>query len=162
MKTLRVEQSCYRGCVTFNSDFFVPIRQWAPIRGLASTKDKLLPNSLYPLPDLNPSPPRHNGCHFADDIFRFFFVTEKICVLMKFWLNFVQGFNCQWHKIGLDNGLAPYKPLSELMRTRFIDAYMRHTARRVSMYPWCISSTISQLQCFTAVLRNAFITIHEH
>ena len=29
-------------------------------------------------------PPGQNGCHFADDIFRYIFVNEKLCILIKF------------------------------------------------------------------------------
>ena len=38
---------------------------------------------------VNSSPPGQNGRHFADDIFRFIFVNEKIFILIKISLKFV-------------------------------------------------------------------------
>ena len=38
---------------------------------------------------LNSSPPDQNGRHFADDIFRFIFVNEKFCILIKISLKYV-------------------------------------------------------------------------
>ena len=40
-------------------------------------------------PYLNFSPPGQNGRHFTDDIFRFIFVNEKFCILIKILLKFV-------------------------------------------------------------------------
>ena len=37
----------------------------------------------------NSFPPGQNGCHFADDIFRCIFVSEKICILIEISLKFV-------------------------------------------------------------------------
>ena len=41
------------------------------------------------LPAVNPSDPRQNGRHFADDIFRCIFVNEKFCILIKISLKFI-------------------------------------------------------------------------
>ena len=70
-----------------------------------------------------------NGHHFADNIFRCIFVSEKFCILIKISLKFVP-------KGQIDNNPALVqimawrrpgdKPLSEPMLTRFTDAYMRH------------------------------------
>ena len=38
---------------------------------------------------LNSSPPGQNGHHFADNIFRCIFMTEKFCILIKISLKFV-------------------------------------------------------------------------
>ena len=35
------------------------------------------------------SPHGQNGCRFADDIFRYIFMNEKFCILIKISLNFV-------------------------------------------------------------------------
>ena len=35
------------------------------------------------------SPPRQNGRHFEDDIFRCIFVDEKFCILIKISIKFV-------------------------------------------------------------------------
>ena len=55
---------------------------------------------------VNSSPPGQNDRHFTDDIFRWIFVNEKSCILIKISLKFV--------------------PNDPIMLTRFIDAYMRH------------------------------------
>ena len=77
---------------------------------------------------INSSPPRQNGRHFADDLFRCIFVNEKFCILIKISLKFVP-------KRPIDNNSALVwimacrpignKPLSEPMLIRFTDAYMR-------------------------------------
>ena len=72
------------------------------------------------------SPPRENGCHVTDDIFKCIFMNEKYCILFfdsKFVPNgpidkksaLVQVM--AWHRTG-------DKPLSEPMLTQFTDAYM--------------------------------------
>ena len=38
---------------------------------------------------VNSSPPRQNGCHFADDIFKWISLTENVSISMKISLNFV-------------------------------------------------------------------------
>ena len=38
---------------------------------------------------VNPSPPKENGRHFADDVFRCIFVNENVCILIKISLKFV-------------------------------------------------------------------------
>ena len=75
------------------------------------------------------SPPGQNGCHFADNIFRCIFVSEKSCILMKISLKFVSKCPIDnkwtllqvmaWRRIG-------DKPFPELMLTQFNDAYMWH------------------------------------
>ena len=65
----------------------------------------------------------------TDDIFRRIFLNEKFCILITKWLkcvpkipndnNAVLVYIMAWRRIG-------DKPLSELMLTRFTDAYMRH------------------------------------
>ena len=77
----------------------------------------------------NSSPLGQNGHHFAYDIFRCIFVTEKFCILTQISLWFVPNGPIDnnpalvqimaWWRIG-------DKPLSEPMLTRFTDAYMRH------------------------------------
>ena len=74
---------------------------------------------------VNSSPPRRNGRHFADDIFKCIFVNEKFRILIKISLKFVPRGPIDnpalvsimaWRRIG-------DKPLSEPMLTQFIDAY---------------------------------------
>ena len=75
----------------------------------------------------HPHPPGQNGRHFADDIFMCIFVNEKVYIMIKISLKFVP-------KGQIDNKPALVhimhriddKLLSEPMRTRFTDAYMRH------------------------------------
>ena len=38
---------------------------------------------------INSSPPGQNGRHFADDIFKYIFVNEKLCSLIRLSLKFV-------------------------------------------------------------------------
>ena len=38
---------------------------------------------------LKSSPPRQNGHHFADDIFKYIFMNEKFCILIRISLKFV-------------------------------------------------------------------------
>ena len=38
---------------------------------------------------LNSSPSGHNVRHFADDIFKYVFMNEKVCILIKISPNFV-------------------------------------------------------------------------
>ena len=73
--------------------------------------------------------PEQNDCHFADDIFKYIFMNEKFCVLIRILPTFVP--TClidnktasvqvtAWRRIG-DN------PLPELVLTQFTDAYARH------------------------------------
>ena len=73
--------------------------------------------------NLNSSLHGQNGCHFADDIFKFIFINEKFCILICISL-FV-------HKGPIDNKSALVrvigdKPLPEPMLTQFTDAYMQH------------------------------------
>ena len=78
----------------------------------------------------NSSHPGQNGHHFADDIFSYvFFVNEKFFILINISLKYIPKgaiYNkpafvqmMAWRRIG-------NKPLSELLPTRFTDAYMRH------------------------------------
>ena len=46
-------------------------------------------SQLYTVSGFNSSPPGQNGRHFADDIFRWFFVNEKFCISIKISLKFV-------------------------------------------------------------------------
>ena len=69
-----------------------------------------------------------NRRYFADDIFKFIFLNEKFCILIRISLKFV-------HKGPVDNNpelvkiMTWYrigdKPLSEPMLIRFTDAYTR-------------------------------------
>ena len=76
---------------------------------------------------VNFSPPGQNGRHFADDLFRYIFMNEKLCILIKISLNFVlKGLInnnpalvliMAWRRIG-------DKPLPGPMLTLFTDAYV--------------------------------------
>ena len=78
---------------------------------------------------VNSSPPGQNGRHFADDIFKRFFLNGNVRISVQFSLKFVP-------KGPIDNKSALVqvmacrlygaKPLSEPMLTQFTDAYMRH------------------------------------
>ena len=86
-------------------------------------------NVTNSLTSINWFPPGHNGPRSADDRFRCIFVNENICILIKISLKFLR-------KGSIDNKPALVeimawrqiddKPLSEPMRIRFTDAYMRH------------------------------------
>ena len=70
-----------------------------------------------------------NGRYFADDIFRWVFVNEKCCILIKISLKTVPNGLINnnpalvkimaWRRIG-------DKPLSESILTQFTDTYIRH------------------------------------
>ena len=80
---------------------------------------------------LNTSRPRQDGRLFADDIFKRIFFNENVNKLIQISLKFVPrcSFNdtsalvskMAWRRLG-------DKPLSKPMMTKFIDAYMRHSA----------------------------------
>ena len=73
--------------------------------------------------------PGQDGHHFTEDIFKYIFMNEKFCILIKISLRFVP-------KSPIDNNPALVqvmtwrrpgdKPLSEPMLTQFTDAYTRH------------------------------------
>ena len=67
--------------------------------------------------DVNSSPPEQNGRHFTDDRFRCKFVPKG-----QIYNNPTLVYIVAWRRQG-------DKPLSELMRTGFTDAYMRHKGR---------------------------------
>ena len=74
-------------------------------------------------------PPGQNCLHFTNDMFRWIFMNEKFCILIKIPLKFVPKgtiYNnpvlvwiMAWCRIGS-------KPLYEPMLTPFTDAYMQH------------------------------------
>ena len=74
-------------------------------------------------------PPGQNGRHFVEDIFRYIFMNEMFCILIKISLKFIP-------KGQIDNNQALVeimawrrkgnKPLSEPMLIRLTDAYMQH------------------------------------
>ena len=112
---LEILQSCAKPLICYN---LCSGHQLAPGRWWVST---LRPqqNDIF-----NSSSPGQNGCHFADDIFRYIFVNEKFCILIKISLKFVpEG--------PVDNYSALIwimarcwigeKPLSEPMWVRFTD-----------------------------------------
>ena len=78
---------------------------------------------------INSSPLGQNGRNYTDDIFRYVFMNEKFCILIRISLKVVP-------KCPIDNkpALAQImvwcrtgsKPLSEPMLTQIADAYMRH------------------------------------
>ena len=73
------------------------------------------------------SPPRQNGRHFADQIFRYIFDNEKLCILLRISLKFVHTGPVAnkptlvqimaWH-------LSVNKPLSEPLMAQFTDVYI--------------------------------------
>ena len=85
-------------------------------------------------PIYNSSSPGQNGHHFADDIFKYIFMNENVCITIS--LKFVpkrpinnipELFQIMaWRRIG-------DKPLSETMLTQFTDAYMRHHPGALSL-----------------------------
>ena len=57
--------------------------------------------------NINSSAPEQNGRHFADDIFRWIFMNENFCILIKNLIEFCSyESNWQYLSIGWDNGLA--------------------------------------------------------
>ena len=79
--------------------------------------------------EVNTSPPRQNGHHFAEDIFRCIFLNENAWIFIMISLNFVPKGSINnipalvqimaWRRRG-------DKPLSEPIPTWFTGAYMRH------------------------------------
>ena len=82
-----------------------------------------------PIPYLNSSLREQNGRHFADDIFKCFYMKQNLCILVRILLKFVskspidskptlvQIISWRW---------TGDKPLSETIVTKFTNAYMRH------------------------------------
>ena len=80
---------------------------------------------------LNTLRPRQNGRRFADDIFKCIFLNENVWIPIIISLKFIPKgpinnipalFQIMaWRRLG-------DKPLSKPMMTKFIDAYMRHSA----------------------------------
>ena len=56
---------------------------------------------------LNSSLPRHNGRHFADDIFKWIFMYEKFYILFKFHRSLFLRAIWQYGSTGSGNGLTP-------------------------------------------------------
>ena len=70
----------------------------------------LIWQALAQLSCINSFPPRQNGHFFADDIFRFIFVNQKFCSLIKISLKFVPQCPIDNNPaLFLDYGLAPNK-----------------------------------------------------
>ena len=68
----------------------VSCQNWGPYPPCLRMADRAL-LARYPriVAPINSFPPRQNGCHFADEIFRRIFVNEKFCTLIKVSLEFV-------------------------------------------------------------------------
>ena len=95
------------------------------VQVMSSYKLPVLLNDAYicvaRLEWVNSSSPGQNGCQFADDIFKFIYVIEEVCILIKISLNFVPMGPIDskpalvqimaWHRPG-------DKPLSEPMVVR--------------------------------------------
>ena len=89
----------------------------------------MMPCGITRLQWVNTLRPRHNGRHFADDIFKCIFLNENAWISLKISLKFVP-------RVQINNNPAMVqkmawrqtgnKPLSEPMTTQFNDAYMRH------------------------------------
>ena len=63
---------------------------------------------MAPIMSLTHLPPGQNGCYSTDDIFRYVFLNEKFCILIKISLKFIpKGPIDNNPSIGSDNGLAP-------------------------------------------------------
>ena len=73
---------------------------------------------------LTSSPPRQNGLHFADDIFRCIVVNENFRILITISLKFVPKFPNDKNRALVQKTSA--KPLSKPMLTQFTDTYMCH------------------------------------
>ena len=78
---------------------------------------------------VNSSPPEENGRNFADDIFKYIFLNENVCILIRMSMNFVpNGLIC--NKSALVEVMACRmfgdKPLPQLISTQSIDVYMRN------------------------------------
>ena len=58
--------------------------------------------------DVTESPPKQNGRHFADDIFKFMFMNEMFCISYQSFTEVCsQGSEWQKDNVGLSDGLAP-------------------------------------------------------
>ena len=77
----------------------------------------------------NSSLPGQNGCHFADNIFKYIFMNEKFCILIRISLKFVPK-GLISNKSALVQVMAwcrtGDKPLPEPMLTQFTDVHMWH------------------------------------
>ena len=62
---------------------------WNRIAKWHGTKRVRVHRMLHPLYHLNTLRPRQNGCHFADDTFKRFFLNENVRILIKISLKFV-------------------------------------------------------------------------
>ena len=80
---------------------------------------------------INSLRPRQNRCHFADDVFKWYFMNENVWIPIKLSLKSVPKGPINnipalvqimaWRRTG-------DKPLSEPMMTQFNDAYIHHSA----------------------------------
>ena len=70
--------------------------------------------------------PGQNGCNFADDIFKYIFVNEIFCILIKIVMKFIPIDNNPKLVQIMAWGHTGDMTLSEPMLARFSDAYMRH------------------------------------
>ena len=122
---------------------------------------------------INSSPPGQNGHHFEDHIFRFIFLNERFCILIKISLKFVPKGPIDnilalveilaWHQIG-------DKPLSEPMLTWFTDVYEalwgdELTQNQIVMLPqppqccmWCVNMLSHKLLEMHMCVLNAVAT----
>ena len=77
----------------------------------------------------NSSLPRQNGHHLADDIFKYIFMNEKVCILIRNSLKLVPNSQIDNESVLVQvKAWRPIadKPLSEPMLTQSTDAFMRH------------------------------------
>ena len=59
--------------------------------------------------DNNTLRPRQNGFHFPDDILKYIFLNEKLCISIKISLKFDPKGSINNIRIRLDNGLMPVR-----------------------------------------------------
>ena len=78
---------------------------------------------------INLSPPKQNGRHFEDGIFKCIFMNDRFRILIQISLKFIlKGLTDNTSALVqvMAWGQTGDKPLPESMVTQFIDAYMRH------------------------------------
>ena len=122
--SLAFVREIHRGPVNFP-------HKWPVTRKMFPFDDVIMkdPDCTYSVRHFNSSLPGQNGHRFTDDTFRYIFLNDKICTLIKISLKCILRDPIEnnpalvsmmtWRQTG-------DKPLSEPMLTRFLYAYMRH------------------------------------
>ena len=108
--------------------------QWVNTTGYAH----IYGGDIHFLPQVKSSPPRQNGCHFTDDIFKCIFWNENVSISLKISLKFVPKVpinNIPALVQGMAWRLFSTKPLPEPMMTDITDESIRHKWKMSQGHP---------------------------